>query len=133
MRPYLILIVGFSFFGYLIGYMTGITSSEIAQASLTALFAFMGGKIFIDFQKQADIKNKVTGVILTLFSIFFFLGLNTGIYIKINRIFTKKENIGQKTEYLRSNDVIDDLESRYRKNEISCDSALVIIFKENAK
>jgi|GEM_PF-6249698 len=83
--------VGYLFFGMLIGYLTGITSTEITHTILTALFSFLGGKLFIDAGKKDDTYKKQAGIILICFSIAFFLGFNGGIYVKVNKLFTPAE------------------------------------------
>jgi hypothetical protein len=133
MKQNTLLISGFALFGFLIGYITGITSSEISQTILTALFAFMGGKVFLDFQEENKQKNRTAGAILLFFSLLFFIGLNIGVYIKVNKLLTKTEMIENKEDYLRNFHISNNIEAKYRRGEITCDSLVKLIFKENEK
>jgi hypothetical protein len=156
MRGNILLALGFAFFGLLIGYVTGITSSAVAQTVLTALFAFIGGKTFIEFKPDDKHKNMISGTILILFSIFFLVGLNGGIYIKINKLLTTKETFArealeQKSDkkvvsdsapqpakenyslYLRSFPVTRDLQSKIRSGDIKCDSLITLILNADEK
>jgi hypothetical protein len=135
MKNSVLLVLGFSFFGLMIGYITGITSSEISQTILTALFAFMGGKIFLDFKENSSGMNNVAGAILLLFSILFLIGINTGIYIKINRVLTNNNVAGPpgSSDYLRTFIMDNDLEAKYRRKEMTADSILKLILDRKEK
>jgi len=130
MKQNTLLILGFSLFGLLIGYVTGITSSEISQTIITALFALMGGKVFLDIKQENVLQNKVAGAILLFFSILFIAGINIGIYIKVNKLLTKKENLALKGDYLRDFIIKNDLEAKYRSGDISADSIVKKILNE---
>ena len=79
--------LGFAFFGLVIGYITGITHAEITAIIISALFTFLGGKLFVDLDQKAAEYIRRAGIILTVFSLAFLIGLNSGIYIKIHRCF----------------------------------------------
>jgi len=84
----LALILGFSLFGLLIGYITGLTDSEIAKTIITGLFAFIGGKLLNDFNKKQLSNAREIGLMLIGFSFLFFIGLNGGIAVKVNKLLT---------------------------------------------
>jgi len=124
--------VGFSGFGYLIGYICGLTSSPVSNTLVIALFSFLGGKLFQDMYSFDGKKAKISGIILLLFSIFFFLGLNSGILVKVNQFLTIKQSLksskrllqleGQidtNITYLRSDEFLNSLESKFRRNELT--------------
>lgn len=139
------LIIGFASFGLLLGYITGLTSSEIAQTIITALFAFLGGKLFSDLNENPSKANSYTGKILLGFSFLFFIGLNLGILVKINQWLTIKpkttvaQTISKSEEkhdnpYLRSIIVSRNLETKFRNQELSAeekDSLINILFLQN--
>lgn len=109
MKAFNVLFIGFGCFAILLGYITGISSSEISQTVLTALFAFLGGKLFVEFNGKDEKTIKQAGSILIIFSIVFFFSLNFGIYVKVNKLLTKKSAISP-PEYLRLN-VVDSLKN----------------------
>jgi hypothetical protein len=133
------LLLGFSFFGLLIGIITGITSAEITNTIITVLFAFIGGKIFIEsVDKNVAIQARI-GAILIGFSIFCIIGILAGIYLKVNQTLTGKEKTVHTTDaviskppesnYLRSGE-LDIIKARYKSGEISCETALELIFEK---
>jgi hypothetical protein len=79
---------GFAAFGLLVGYITGITSSAIANTVVLTLFTFIGGKFFIDLTNKNALRARLAGVALGCFSIFFLVGLNAGIVVKVNDLLT---------------------------------------------
>ena len=132
MKQNRILITGFAFFGLIIGYTSGITSSEISQVLITLFFGFMGGKAFIDLKKGDEVANNVAGIILILFSITFITGLNIGIYVKVNRLLTNQTVSNNEipksdsVDYLRNSKIKNDLEYKYRNDEIKCKITLLL-------
>jgi hypothetical protein len=123
---------GFSLFGLLVGYICGLTSSPVANAIILALFSFLGGKLFQDINNNDSKKTKISGVILAAFSLLFFIGLNLGIIVKVNEFLTfKTPSISQKVktsdttsvttkvDYLRNTEVLNDLEAKFRRNELT--------------
>lgn len=131
MRDNIILIIGFSFFGAMVGYITGISNAEITQSIVAVLFTFIGGKIFIDINNENTVKNKIAGLTMLFFSILFLVSLNLGIYVKVNRLLTNPEHKSLEQDYLRSFKIDNNLELKYRRGEISGDSIVKIILNEN--
>ncbi|MHA4811768.1 hypothetical protein ACX0G9_26970 [Flavitalea flava] len=143
MKANLSLLLGFASFGTLIGLITGITSSPIAGAIITALFAFAGGKLLIDFISKTSSDQIKIGLVLFGFSVFCAGGILLGIYIKMNSLLTNPDLIAQHTVptktndstgkdnvtkrpiemYLRSNES-NLIELKFNRGEISADSAL---------
>jgi hypothetical protein len=134
MKANLSLLLGFASFGILIGMITGLTSSQIAGAIITALFAFAGGKLLIDFGSKTTSEQIKIGLVLFGFSLFCAGGILLGIYIKVNNLLTNPELTAQhtvltktgdtsKVVYLRSHES-NLIELKFRRNEISADSAL---------
>jgi hypothetical protein len=52
MKDNLIFILGFAVFGLLLGFIVGLSSAPVTEALVAALFAFIGGKMFLDFEKK---------------------------------------------------------------------------------
>ena len=132
------LVFGYLFIGLLIGYISGLTSSDVAKTILTTLFAFIGGKVLNDIGKKTHQQLGQIGYILIAFSIAFLIGLNGGIVVKVNQLLSwhthagaKKTDSAHADVYLRANDSVKrDVETKYRKGEISKDSVVKLYFRE---
>jgi len=83
------IILGYSAFGFLIGFISGLCEGEVAQFLLGLLIAFMGGSLGYYILKDEK-KLTVLGYLLFMFSLFCCIGLTTGIFLKINRVFIVK-------------------------------------------
>ena len=142
------LIFGYFFIGLLIGYISGLTSSEVTKTILTTLLAFIGGKVLTDIGKKSHQQLSQIGYILTAFSVSFLLGLNGGICVKVNQLLTwksndivsqhadkrtnKKSSINEYMQYMRADDSVRrDVKTRYLKGEITKDSIVNLYFKES--
>lgn len=141
MRVSTSLFFGFAAFGLLIGLITGLTSSAISGAIITALFAFVGGKILLNFDgKKPGVQINI-GIVILGFSLFCVTGILSGIYIKVNQVltitYTVKSNQSPTSSkkdsgnvYLRANEA-KLIELEYRRGEINKDSALQALFNLN--
>ncbi len=130
------LVFGYLFLGLLIGYITGLTSAEVTQIILTAFLALLGGKIMHDISSAEPPHLKLIGRLLLAFSIAFLVGLNVGIYIKVNNVFTRKQQLAAGTNpdikpetILRNDQTMMDLQSKYERGEISKDSIVILFFQ----
>jgi len=82
-------VTGYALFGFLLGFVAGLTSGEIAQYLLGVLLGFVGGGIGYFIQKNSKVtRMNLLGAMLAGFSIFCCLGLSSGIIIKVNRLFS---------------------------------------------
>jgi len=140
------LFLGFACFGMLIGIITGLTSSPIASAIITALFGFAGGTLLLNFDSKTASQQIKIGVVLLAFSLFCTFGILAGIYTKVNRLLTQKSvqveksniNVADTTTtkdntiYLRSK-TADFIEIQLRRHEISKDSAIQALLNINRR
>jgi hypothetical protein len=78
-------VCGFACFGLLLGFVVGLSSAPITEALVAALFAFIGGKMFLDFEKKDSAYRRIAGGILISFSICCLLGLIAGVVIKTHQ------------------------------------------------
>lgn len=134
------LIIGFALFGLLLGFIVGISSAAITQPLIAALFAFIGGKLFIDIEKKTDSVKKVVGLVLAFFSSFCLMGVVAGVFIKINQTFgtqleKNEEGSVQAAPYLKSSpEFITNTLQQYRQSgSTNCDSILDVIENEYKK
>jgi hypothetical protein len=80
---------GYGALGLLIGTLTGLSSSPIANALLAGLLAFAGGGLGFLVEKLNDRqKAAISGGVLSAFSISCLVGLLAGIAIKANDVLT---------------------------------------------
>lgn len=121
MRSNILLSLGFFFLGFLTGYLTGISDSEISKSVIGTLLALFGGKLFFEILKKDDNDRMRIGVILIFFSISFLISFNIAVYVKVNRLFTPekfreteiKEDIKKDNPYWR--DMKGEIDSTHKK------------------
>ena len=89
------LIIGFGFFGFLIGFITGLTSTDVSKTILTALFALIGGKLFLNLDSKTIKVQTRNGLMLGVFAIFCVGGIIAGIFIKVNHLLTIHSTINR--------------------------------------
>jgi len=131
------LMAGYGALGLLIGYISGITNAEITKTIVTPLLVLIGGKLLIDISKKDHQQLYTLGCVLFFFCLSFFVGLNGGIFAKVNRILSldsAKSSIKNNNDttgyiYLRNGQTLDDIRTRYDKGEISKDSIIKLFFK----
>lgn len=72
-RTVLLLVVAFSFLGYTIGLLIGLSQSPVVQAAIPALLTFYGGFITYLFAKESVKSEAKTAIILSVIAVSFFL------------------------------------------------------------
>lgn len=77
-------VLGYGAFGFLLGFISGMTEGHIAQYLLGLLVAFLGGSINYFLNKQ---KHKAElGAVLFAFSVLCVCGISSGVYIRANNV-----------------------------------------------
>lgn len=109
--------------GLLVGFIAGITSSDISMTLMAALFTFVGGTgAYLLQVKPGD--RKLMGTIIFCFSIFCLIGLVSGVTVKVNRLFDSAVGANQ-VVYLKSANFsdLDLINLKYAQGLISPDDA----------
>jgi len=108
------LYIGQSFFGFLIGYMVGLSISPIVSTVLGLMFAFIGGSLIVLIKGKSETELEVIGKSITALSSFMLIGIAMGIFFKANDVlnstvwtkFNSDKPLYQLSEPLNLQDII---------------------------
>jgi len=81
------LVIGLGSMGLLVGFLAGMSSSEIVKPIITLLFAFVGGSIFVVLTKLSGEDRNLAGKMLASLSLFCAIGLSVGLIINRHQLF----------------------------------------------
>jgi len=121
---------GYVFLGFLIGALTGLSSSPIAATVVAALFTFVGGSAGHLMERKPE-DRRFVGLVVMCLAASCLVGLTTGIVVKINKPLTfteiAKERLRAGTDepYLKNFDLsaINAINVKYANHDISPDDA----------
>ena len=85
------LVVGLGFMGLLVGMLAGMSSSQIVQPLIAAMFTFVGGSVFAVLSKLSGEDRGLAGKMLSALSFFCLCGVCAGMFVVRHQYLVPKD------------------------------------------